>query len=155
MTSEGQSFHQYLTIVGDAIFSELDAMPPEALNWPLGVPETNTLYASAFHACMSSRDWVVVRVGGGRVERDRDSEFGADGSLAELKAHWNTTLQTTRETLEKLSAGDFDAPRLLHFQATGNERPGTVRDCLLHVIEHANIHLGHIQLGRQLWEHRQ
>ena len=154
MTPEGESFAQYLSIVRDAIFAELEGLPDEALNRPLGVPETNTIYASAFHACMSSRDWITVRVGGGTIDRDRDSEFWSTGTLAQLRSAWDETLSLTTETLASLSPADFNEARLLHFNATGEERPGTVRDCLLHVVEHANIHLGHIQLARQLWEHR-
>ena len=154
MTPEGESYCRYLAIVRDAILAELEAVPEEALNWPLGMPETNTLYASALHACMSSRDWIVVRVGGGSIPRDRASEFTAQGRLAELRDRWTETLAQTRHTLDRMVAVDYEAPRVLRFQATGTEREGNVRDCLLHVIEHTNIHLGQIQLGRQLWEHR-
>ena len=50
MTPEGASYYLYLQTARDGLFKELEALPETALNAPLGVPETNTIYASAFHA---------------------------------------------------------------------------------------------------------
>lgn len=154
MTAEGEVYLRYIGTVRDGIFHELEALPPEALNWPLGVPETNTLYMSAFHAAMSTRSWIIARAGGGTIERDRDAEFKASGTLERLRAHWDETIALCGEALERLREEDFTAPRHMVFQATGAEREGTVRDCLIHAIEHSNIHLGHIQLVKQLYENR-
>lgn len=154
MTPEGETYVRYIGVVRDAIFIELNALSDEALNWPLGVPETNTLYMSAFHASMSTRSWVLVRASGGKIERDRDAEFKASGTLKQLRGHWDETVTLSEQVVSKFVDGDFRSPRRMVFLATGTEQEGTVRDCLLHAIEHANIHLGHIQLARQLWEHR-
>jgi len=152
VTPEGEAYLRYLAIVRDGMFHELEAVPRGALNWPLRVPETNTLYASAFHASMSARSWIIVRAGRGAIERDRDAEFKASGTLEQLRAHWEETLAMCRPVVNRLVEADYLKFRRMIFQATGLERDGTVRDCLLHAIEHCNIHLGHIQLARQLYE---
>lgn len=152
MTPEGETYVHYIGVVRDAIFHELNTLSDDALNWPLGIPETNTLYMSAFHASMSSRSWVIVRAGGGEIERDRDAEFKASGTLKQLRDHWDETVTLSQQAVSKFKGADFGSPRKMVFLATGAEEDGTVRDCLLHAIEHANIHLGHIQLAKQLYE---
>ena len=152
MTLEGETYVHYIELVRNAILHELNTVSDDALNWPLGVPETNTLYVSAFHASMSTRSWVVVRAGGGEIERDRDAEFKASGTLQQLRVHWDETAALAHQVMSNFKEGDFGSPRKMVFLATGAEEEGTVRDCLLHAIEHANIHLGHIQLAKQLYE---
>lgn len=151
MTAEGEAYVRYITFVRDAILGELETVPPEALNWPLGVPETNTLYISAFHASMSVRSWVLTWAGGEKIERDRDAEFKASGSLEELRSHWAETVTLSARLVDRLRDEDYASPRQMVFLSNGQEREGTVRDCVLHAIEHANIHLGHIQLAKQIY----
>lgn len=152
MIPEGEQFYKYLVLARDSILRELEAVPPEALNWPLGMPETNTLYASAFHAASSTNYWVVAYVGGGSMERDRLAEFRTSGDMASLKARWQQTLDQSRVVFERLSEGDYESLREVALGPSAQRWP--VRECLLHVIEHANTHLGHIQLARQLWEQK-
>ena len=150
MVPEGEQFYKYLVLARDSILRELEAVPPEALNWSLGMPETNTLYASAFHAAGSTSYWMVAYVGGGSMDRDRLAEFRTSGDLASLKVRWQQALDQSSAVLERLSEGDYDAPREVALGPSAQQWP--VRECLLHVLEHVNPHLGHIQLARQLWE---
>jgi uncharacterized damage-inducible protein DinB len=152
MTPEGASYFIFLEAARDGLLRELTALPEEALNAPLGVPETNTIFASAFHAASASEYWLGVYVGGGRIERDRPSEFTASGSWADLEARWQRCLDTAKRVIDALTPTEYDALRDVNL-ATGGDRY-SVRDCLLHVIEHVNLHLGHIQIARQVWAHR-
>ena len=152
MTPEGESYARYIAYVRDAIVAELEGMTAEALNWRLEMPETNTIYMSAFHASMSMRHWVLTWAGGEKIERDRDAEFRASGSLDQIRNHWNETVELSKQTIGRLTDDDLDSARHMTFLSDGSEREGSARDCLLHAIEHANIHLGHIQLAKQLYE---
>jgi hypothetical protein len=154
MTPEGEAYLRYVALTRDAILQELDAVGPEGLNWPLVIPETNTMYASAFHASMSVRGWLQVRAAGQTIDRDRDTEFTARGSLDQVRDHWADTVAVSQKVLNGFGPDDYQSPRTMVFLASGTERPGTVRDCVIHALNHINIHLGHIQLARQLWEHR-
>jgi hypothetical protein len=51
----------------------------------------------------------------------------------------------TREVLSTLGAEELEGTR----EARGREVP--VRWCILHVIDHTALHLGHMQLTYQLW----
>ncbi|MSQ28468.1 MAG: DinB family protein [Dehalococcoidia bacterium] len=152
MTPEGASYYLYLQLARDGLFKEMEALPEGALNAPLGVPETNTIYASAFHAASATEYWLGVYVAGGAIDRDRSAEFRSSGDVASLRARWDRCLQTCRKTIEGLAATEYDTIRSVNL-TSGADRY-SVRDCLLHVVEHVNLHLGHIQIARQIWEHR-
>ena len=150
MTPEGATYQQYIELTRDNILKELEGLPEEALNWQLGIPETNTLYVSAFHAAGTLAFSTIATVGQGTLERNRDAEFRSSGDLASLKERWRLTVEGSRGVLDKLSAADFNAPRV---QIMGNtRRESTVREVLVNVLTHVNVHLGHIQLAKQLWE---
>ena len=140
VTSEGESIYKHLVQVSDNIFRELNAVPAEALNWPLGVPETNTLYASVFHAAGATEYWLVVYIDGGSVARDREQEFRAAGGLASLQLKCQQCLDSARDVIAGLSPVAYD--ELRDVILSGAAQRWTVRECLLHVIEHTNVHLG-------------
>jgi len=153
MTPEGASYFIFLEAARDGLLRELRALPEAVLNAPLDVPETNTIFASVFHAASASEYWLGVYVGGGQMGRDRAAEFSASGTLAELEARWQRCLETARQVIDTLTSKEYDTMRDVNL-AAGPDRY-SVRDCLLHVIEHVNLHLGHVQIARQVWSHRQ
>jgi hypothetical protein len=55
------------------------------------------------------------------------------------------TARETRDVLFTLSEMDLDGTR----QVEGHTVP--VRWCILHVIDHTALHLGHMQITYQLW----
>ena len=122
----------------------------EALNWrPLGGTEedaTNSLAVLATHITGAEHFWIGEVVGGRPATRDRDAEFMAQATDAsELLRLLEATKVETREVLSSLRAADLDGAR----QARGRTIP--VRWCILHVIDHTALHLGHMQLTYQLW----
>lgn len=132
----------------------LDGLPPDALNWrPLpGQADdevTNSLAALVAHVTGSERYWVGEVAGGRPAHRDRASEFRvqAPGS-PELAAGLESTLALLRDVLAGLS------PSALDETVTLGDRTVTRRWAVVHGIEHAAMHLGHMQLTRQLWEAR-
>jgi uncharacterized damage-inducible protein DinB len=125
-------------------------LPSEALNWrPIeGVDEhtTNSLAVLAIHIAGAEHFWIGEVVGGLAPTRDRDAEFVAQATDAyELVRLLEETGAETREVLSRISETDLDGVR----QARG--RMFDVRWCILHVIEHTALHLGHMQVTYQLW----
>jgi hypothetical protein len=85
-------------------------------------------------------------VGGSPPTRDRDAEFAAQASDAvQLVRLLEDTGAETREVFATLSEADLNGTR----EARGRTIP--VRWCILHVIDHTALHLGHMQLTYQLW----
>jgi uncharacterized damage-inducible protein DinB len=125
-------------------------LPAEALNWrPIAGKDeqvTNSLAVLATHIAGAEHFWIAEVVGRLPLTRDRDAEFlieVADGErllrrLAMVEAE-------TRGIFRALEPADLEETRLVR----GRVVP--VRWCILHVIDHTALHLGHMQLTYQLW----
>src|SRR5207244_7977879 len=95
--------------------------------------------------------WTLVLVSGRDIPRDRPSEFHARGTLAELTTRYENWITALHQDLDILPAKRMEqivTPPAAYTPITA-EQPVTVRDALLHAIEHSALHLGHIQLTRQ------
>ena len=95
--------------------------------------------------------WVVERTAGRDVGRDRLAEFRAAGSDPAVPVQaLSKAMCQTRRVFEGLTAESMNEQR-----PGIQDRPTTVRWIALHLIEHAALHLGHIQITRQWWEEAQ
>ena len=89
-------------------------------------------------------------VGGLQINRDRDAEFRASGkSVAELEVFMKDASKTTREVLESLNP-----EQLTEVRDSGVWGKFTVRRAILRQIQHQALHLGQIQLTKQMYESR-
>jgi len=122
------------------------------LNRPLDLPESNTAFALATHLIGSAEYWVLQLAGGLDVQRDRLSEFHASGTGAELVARYERCLAAMQELLPTLPDERLDSPVSVNasFHPSLDESPMTLRDALLHAVEHCALHQGHLELTRQL-----
>ena len=125
-------------------------LPIEALDWrPLessGEHTTNSLAVLATHIAGAERFWVAEVVGGRPPMRDRDAEFATRAaSASQLVDLLGKVGEETHEVFSTLDDTDLDGTR----EARGRVIP--VRWCILHVVDHSALHLGHMQLTYQLW----
>jgi len=122
-------------------------LPTEALNWrPIKGDATNSLAVLAAHIAGAEHFWIDEVVGGRPPTRDRDAEFTTQASDASELVHLlEDTGIETRGVFATLTEADLDGTR----EARGRTIP--VRWCILHVIDHTALHLGHMQLTYQLW----
>ncbi len=152
MPNEAHAIAAVLDAIGRDVITQLEGIPDELLNKPLELPETNTLFALATHLVGAGEFWVLALAGGWKIERDRLAEFHATGTGADLLARYERWLENVHKVLDTLpdSAMAQPADPPAHFRARMQERSFTVRDCLLHAVEHSALHQGHIQLTRQL-----
>ena len=129
----------------------LDGLPPEALDWQPG-PEMNSLAVLAVHTAGAERYWIGDVAGLDLSDRHRDAEFQTRGlDAAELQRRLANVLEHSRGVLEGLALDDLAAE---HVSPRDKDRKFTVAWALLHALEHAASHLGHMQITRQLWEQR-
>jgi uncharacterized damage-inducible protein DinB len=152
MANEGSHFASVLGYIGRDVLEQLRAVPEALLNQTLALPETNTLFALATHLVGAGEFWVLVLAGGRTIARDRLAEFHATGTLPELVARYERWIADVHEVLDSLpdEAMERIANPPATFQPRTPDRPMTVRDCLLHAVEHSALHQGHIQLTCQL-----
>jgi uncharacterized damage-inducible protein DinB len=127
----------------------------EDLNRKLTLPESNTLFALATHLVSAGEFWVLVLVGERAIPRDRPTEFSATGEVQELLARYERWIAGVHEVLdrfpdERLSAR---ASTPAGYESTTMRETHDIRDALLHAVEHSALHLGHIQLTRQMLDY--
>lgn len=132
----------------------LDGLTEAQINWRPAVADGNSAYALAAHTLGNARAWALGIACGQSMRRDRAAEFAATGEdaarlsdeLASLSNEIRTALSAmTTEQLERR----FVPPQELW----GGGNPTheiTARYALLHVIEHASLHVGHLELTRDL-----
>jgi hypothetical protein len=157
MTAELDNYVDYLKRLEREALAPLEGLPPEALNWrPL--PDrpgadahiTNSLAVVATHLAGSVRYWVGEVAGGRPAHRDRDAEFRAEaGEAGELVKRVSEAIQFARAVLDKLPPDQLDEV----VEARGDMV--SRRNAVVHALTHASIHVGHMEITRQLWEARQ
>jgi hypothetical protein len=150
MDKEIQGYLTVMKELWDQIKGMLDGLPQEALDWrPIqgaGDLATNSLAVMAAHLAGSGTYLIKEVIGRQPIQRDREAEFVVRGvNASTLKARLDAAAKSSEQVLSPLTAGQMDEDRKYR------DRTATVRWIILHVIEHTALHLGHMQLTRQLW----
>jgi hypothetical protein len=136
------------------IMRELEGLDDELLNRALPFSPANTLFQLGTHVAGSARWWTITNTGGTDFHRDRPSEFTASGTGADLRADLERLMDEIAAHLATLDPSALNGP-LTHAQASMShwpaDRPMTQRDAIHHALEHTGLHLGHMQLTRQVF----
>ena len=144
-------FNQYLNLLQEChndIHDALEGLPPAALDWTPGA-DMNSIGVLVFHLTGAERYWIGDIAAQDPTERDRDAEFRVhDVGMDVLKKRLTDNLEYARTVLEKFTIQDLKRTRV----SARDGREFTVAWALLHALEHDTLHLGQIQLTRQLWE---
>lgn len=146
-----EDFLERLSAMHQGIRNAIQDLPQEALDWiPVQKPtaEMNSINVLVTHLLGAERYWIGDVAAGEASGRVRAEEFQVAGlNVEELNTKIETATAYARSTLEKISLDDLDKEAI----SPRDERSFTVGWALLHALEHTAIHLGHIQLTRQLW----
>lgn len=146
-------FENYLGLLHDLheqIRAGIDGLPQEALDW-VPLKDTNSLCALLAHIAGSERFFlsdVVMQVSS---NRDRDGEFRASGmDAATLMGKLAANEDFARSVVESLTMDSLLEERF----SQRHNRNVSVTWALLHILDHTGLHLGHIQIQRQMWDQR-
>jgi hypothetical protein len=126
-----------------------DGLSAEQLNWRAPTTDANSAWVLATHTLGNARAWVLGIACGQPIGRDRPGEFASAGDdAARLRADVATFVREMRAALERLSPADLNRRLVPSKELWGENEPHeiSVRDALLQVIEHASLHLGHLQV---------
>lgn len=148
MEDEVKGYLTEFNILRGQIRDALKGLNDEAANWCPLPNDTNSIYSLMNHLAGAQSHWIKRVIAGMTIQRDRDSELKASGSLAQILAKWETVNQETDEILGKLSLTQLREAR----DTAGPYGRVTVQWAILHQISHYATHLGHIQLTRQMRE---
>jgi hypothetical protein len=155
MNAFGMALERHLTTLVDDIFATVEGVPASDFNtWKPAAAtedghEMNTFAALLIHTVSAGEFMTLHAVGDEPSNRVREGEFEATGDLAEIRARYERWLHGVRAMLEGLTYEDLgretSEPRY-------QERDWKVADVLLHALDHTALHVGHLQVQRQLWE---
>lgn len=128
----------------------IEGLPQEALDWIPG-SEINSLSVLVMHTAGAERYWIGDVIGRDDSRRVREAEFRVKGiSTFKLNQHLDEVLIHSQGVLAGLNLDDLAAIRT----SPRDSRKVTVAWSLAHALEHTALHLGHMQIIRQLWEQR-
>jgi uncharacterized damage-inducible protein DinB len=153
MDAEMQSLSRQIRSILERVSACLEGLSEAQLNWRPPIDGGNSVYVIATHTLGNARAFVLGIACGRPLERARPAEFRASGRDAV-----GPTAQARRlsddidAALAGLSASDLNR-RLLPPQSLwgeGEAQEISVREAILHVVEHASIHLGQLQITRDL-----
>jgi hypothetical protein len=152
---EGMAMADALERIGHAVLTELRDLPADVLNQLVPIPQANTLFALATHLLGAGEFWVLAVAGGREIRRDREAEFHASGTYADLEPRYIRWIRDARSVLSDLDQNAWEcvASPPPGFTGSLDDEPITVRGCVLHAIEHSALHLGQIQLTKSFLTH--
>ena len=104
---------------------------------------TNSAASLVVHCCGLTRWWLGHLVLGEATDRDREAEFRATATVAELRELVADTVAGARRHLERIDAGEGKPA-----EGRGTDLPAGSGDAavVLHVVEELYQHLGHLEL---------
>lgn len=143
--SEGEQFCFALRRNMEGILRTIESVSHEALSWRPPLQDANTLGALAVHSAASGEWWILACVRGGDTTRDREAEFRATTTTAEVRQRFESWY-TQVEALVKDKPPEWFG-ELSHHPAGDR----TNRRCLMHSVEHTAQHFGHMEVTADLW----
>jgi len=146
-------YENYLGLLHDLheqIRAAIEGLPQEALDW-VPLKDTNAIGAIIVHTAGAERFFLSDIVMQMSSNRDRDAEFRASGlDAATLIGKLTANEDYARTVLETLTMESLSEERF----SSRHNRNVSVTWALLHILDHTGLHLGHIQLQRQMWDQR-
>ena len=149
-----QDYLQRLTELHQDILDAIEGLPSEALDWtPLQETsgDTNSISVLVTHLCGAERYWigeVACSDPSGRVRAEEFKVSGMDTIALAENIHAATAYAWA--ALQKIDLEDLPVEK----SRLRDGKPVSAGWALLHALEHTAIHLGHIQITRQLWEEK-
>lgn len=132
----------------------LDGIPENDLNsWKPAAEHNgggamNTFAAMCVHVVAAARWRTEEQLYDQKYARDRESEFSATASAAEIEEQFSTLLRNFRNLIDSDASINLDS---LPTTIRDDHPHWTKFDWLISAIGHTALHLGHAQIHKQLW----
>lgn len=137
----------------DPLLAIAEELGDDRVNAVPSLPGANSVYQMVFHCCSLLEWWTREVALGTAVGRDREAEFTARGTVADLTERVSAAKRHLRENLPALQANTAlrgHAPERHADTPIGRSVGGV----LLHVFEELAQHHGHAELTRDLLDAR-
>ena len=128
----------------------VDGLPSEALDWVPG-EAMNSITVMTVHLLGAETYWMGVAINE-PPDRDRDAEFQVKGlSARDLKDRLDSADQFIKRIFAGLTLPYLEEVR----HSPRNNKKFSVGWSIIHALEHTALHVGQIQLTRQLWDKKE
>jgi hypothetical protein len=137
----------------EQICAGLDGLTAAQLNYRPPMPGANSAWVLATHTLGNACAWALGIACGQPQRRDRPAEFAsAGGDAAAFRADAAAFSREMAVAFTQLAPADLDRRFVPAKESWGESEPHeiNVRLALLQVVEHASLHLGHLQATRDL-----
>lgn len=144
----------------DQVVQTMEGMPQEELaRWKTSQAhgDVSTMYGMATHIAGAGEYWTLQAVGGRDMNRQRLAEFAASGSVEGIRARYEDWMAELADLMERLTDDDLRST----YRRVADPSQGvsalelTKSEAILHALDHTALHLGHMQVQRQLWDQEQ
>ena len=152
MDPEIDTYSHYIREKIAQIHAALRYLSEDELNRAPDLPGANSAYVIATHTFGNMRAWVQGVICGQDLRRDRPAEFASRGTyeaLGKAACALSGEIEAALQELDPAMLGDRFVPAQ-ELWGEGDPVELERRGCLAHVLEHAGIHLGHIQMTVEL-----
>ncbi len=152
MNAEIETYSRHIREHIGGIHAALGGVSDEQLNRQPLISGANSAYVIATHVFGNARAWVLGIACGQPLGRDRPAEFASRGTYAELGQAACQLSGEVEAALAVLAPARLDVRLTPSPELWGEGEPHeiSVREALVHVREHASIHLGQVQLTRDI-----
>ncbi|HEX9871582.1 MAG TPA: DinB family protein [Candidatus Tectomicrobia bacterium] len=149
MLAEMEALWEQFERVHNEVFRWSDRLSDDQLNWAPPAKDTNSIGNLIGHILGVELFWVVNRIGGQPVNRDRAAEFSHRMTRAGLLQRRAEVEARVREALDNLTATDLN--RVVVTQ-NGEAPAGKF---LLYLMSHVSGHMGQVIMTRKLLDSQQ
>jgi uncharacterized damage-inducible protein DinB len=132
----------------DGMLAIAEELGDDRVNQQPALPGANSPYVILAHCVGLTHFWIGEVLGGRQVNRDREAEFRARGTVADMRQHIQTLKQHLRQDITHVQ-GDQPLTVTLsgRYERMQNKRQGAI---LLHCYKELAQHHGHMDLTRDL-----
>jgi len=132
------------------IRTEISDLPQEALDWSRATGD-NSVAVLTVHISGAYKYWFSDIIAGIPSGRDRDAEFLTSNQPAHaILQKLDQSMELIETVISQLTLEDLISTRI----SPRDGKSYSVGWAMLHVYEHTALHLGHLQITRQMWEAR-
>jgi uncharacterized damage-inducible protein DinB len=152
MNAEIETYSKYIRKQIADVHASLKGLSDDQMNRRPNVPGANSGFVIATHVFGNARAWILGIACGQPLRRDRPGEFASRGTYDGLEKAAGALSDETNAALVQLDAstlGDRPSPTQ-GLWGEGEAHEITRREALAHVLEHASMHLGQIQMTRDI-----
>lgn len=148
MSIASEEFLSYMNDAFDGMLKIAEELGDERINQrPNNMSNTSTPFVILTHCVGLTRYWLGTVIAGRQIQRDRDAEFSAHGTVADIRQAVRQVQQEMQEDVKRVRGDQLSAfPETVRPQ----HKEWTQGHFLIQCYKELAQHLGHMELTRDV-----